>query len=84
MGYLKPTIPDRADYVFDIISSILTDGRTSRLYKRMVEEEKVAVSVRSSNGMPGARYDNLFMIFASPRYPNTTADLEKIIYTSRF
>ena len=80
IGYPKPTLPERADYIFDIISSILTDGRTSRLYQRMVVEEKVAVSVRAVNGMPGARYPNLFVIFATPRFPNTTADLEKIIY----
>jgi predicted Zn-dependent peptidase len=80
IGYLKPTLPDRADYVFDIISSILTDGRTSRLYKRMVAEEKIAVSVSSSNGLPGARYPNLFTIFATPRHPNTTEGIEKIIY----
>ncbi|MGA1844290.1 MAG: M16 family metallopeptidase [bacterium] len=78
-GYHKPTVPDRADYVFDIISSILTDGRTSRLYQRMVVEEKVAVSVDAANGWPGARYDNLFTLFATPRYPHTTDDLERII-----
>jgi len=80
IGYLKPTIPDRADYIFDIISSILTDGRTSRLYKRMIVEEKIAVSVNSANGMPGARYANLFTIFATPLYPKTTADIEHAIY----
>lgn len=80
IGYPKPTLPERADYAFDTISSILTDGRTSRLYQRMVVEDKVAVSVSAVNGMPGARYPNLFVIFATPRFPNTTADLEKIIY----
>ena len=80
IGYLKPTVPDRADYVFDIISAILTDGRTSRLYKRMIEEERIAVSVDSANGLPGARYPNLFTIFATPRHPKTTADVEQVIY----
>ncbi|MGA1841731.1 MAG: M16 family metallopeptidase [bacterium] len=80
IGYLKPTLPDRVDYAFDIISSVLTDGRTSRLYKRMVSEDKVAVRVSSSNGLPGARFPNIFTIFATPRYPNTTEEIEKIIY----
>ncbi len=80
IGYHKPTIPDRSDYVFDVISSILTDGRTSRLYKRMVEEEKMAVSVTTMNGMPGGRYPNVFMVSAVPRYPYSTSDIEKIIY----
>ncbi|MBN2373794.1 insulinase family protein [bacterium] len=80
IGFLKPTVPDRADYIFDIISSILTDGRTSRLYKRMVIDEKLAVSVNTMNGVPGGRYPNIFMISATPLYPNTTEDIERVIY----
>jgi len=80
IGYHKPALPSSTDYVFDIISSVLADGRTSRLYKRMVIEEGAASSVDAINGMPGGRYPNLFIIRAVPLYPNTTQDLEKIIY----
>lgn len=80
IGYLKPTIPHRADYVFDVISAILSDGRTSRLYKRLVVDEMAAVKVSAINGMPGARYDNIFMITAVPRYPNSTEEIERMIY----
>jgi len=80
IGYHKPTVPDFDDYVFDVIDSILSRGRTSRFYKRLIEEEKIAVSAETANGLPGARYPNLFAVFATPRHPHTTAELEHAIY----
>jgi predicted Zn-dependent peptidase len=79
IGYHKPTLPHFDDYVLDMIQSILSDGRTSRFYKNIVEEG-IAISVDAANGYPGPRYDNLFLIDASPRSPHTTADVEEAIY----
>ena len=79
IGYHKPTVPHFDDYVFDMISAILSDGRTSRFYKNIVEQS-IAVSANAINGYPGGRYDNLFVISATPRSPNTTADVEAAIY----
>lgn len=80
IGYHKPTLPSFDDYVFDIIESILGQGRTSRFYKILVEEKGLAESVQTANGFPGARYPNLFAIFATPRHPHTAAELEAEIY----
>ena len=80
IGYHKPTLPHFDDYVFDVIDILLSTGRTSRLYKTLVEEKQIAVSVSSSNGFPGARYANLFAIFATPRSPHTTEEVEGEIY----
>ena len=79
IGYHKPTIPHFDDYVFDMISAILSDGRTSRFYKNIVEEG-IAVSANAINGYPGGRYDNLFVVNATPGSPNTAADVEEAIY----
>lgn len=80
IGYHKPTVPDYDDYVFDVIDGILSRGRTSRFYKRLIEEKKIAVSIQTVNGYPGARFPNLFSIFATPRHPHTNAELEEVIY----
>jgi predicted Zn-dependent peptidase len=80
IGYHKPTIPHFDDYCFDVIDAVLSQGRTSRLYKRLVEQEKLAVSVETENGLPGGRYPNLFIISATPRAPHTTRELEEAIY----
>jgi predicted Zn-dependent peptidase len=79
VGYHKPTAPDYDDYVLDVLETILTKGRTSRLYNLMVTEMGIAKSVSASNGTPGTRYPNLFVISAEPRFPHTNARLEEVI-----
>ena len=79
IGYHKPTLPHFDDYVLDMISAILSDGRASRFYKNIVEEG-IAVSANAINGYPGARYDNLFVINGTPRSPHTTLDIEEAVY----
>ncbi len=79
IGFHKPTYPHKNAYVMDVVSSILTSGRTSRLYKDLVKTKQFAVSVSSTSSFPGVRYDNLFMISATPRFPHTNEELEKAI-----
>lgn len=79
IAFHKPTIPDRSDYVFDLIDMVLGQGRTSRLYQSLVVEKQLAAEV-STMGAPGARYPNLFVISATPRYPHTVAEVEQAIY----
>jgi predicted Zn-dependent peptidase len=79
LGYHKPTLPAFDDYVLDMISAALSQGRTSRLYKNLIETG-IAVSADSSNGYPGARYDNLFVIDGAPRAPHTPAEFEDAVY----
>ncbi|MBM4332249.1 MAG: insulinase family protein [Deltaproteobacteria bacterium] len=80
MGFHKPNPPHADDAVCDIIEGLLSYGRTSRFYKRLVEEEKIAVEISAYNGYPGERYPNLFAVFATPRHPHTAEELEKAIY----
>lgn len=80
VGYHKPTYPDQAAYVFDVIDILLTGGRTSRLFKRMVIQERLALSVKTGSSLPGNRYDNLFFFHGVPHVPHTSQDLERIFY----
>lgn len=79
MGFHKPNPPHPDDAVCEIIEALLSYGRTSRFYKRLVEEEKIAVEASAFNGFPGKRYPNLFAIFAASRHPHTSGELEKAI-----
>ncbi len=79
IAFHKPTLPSREDYVFDMIDGLLTLGRTSRLHRRLVEEDQIALGVYSSNGVPGGRYPNLFIIGAKPRSPHTSGDVERAV-----
>ncbi len=79
IGYHKPTLPERDDYVFDVITMLLTDGRTSRLYRKLVVERQLATDI-SAFTAPGSRYPNLFIIAAVPRAPHTAQEVEGAIY----
>lgn len=79
IGYHKPPPPAHDDYVFEVIESILSRGRTSRFYKTLVEEKGLAEDVQASNGTPGSRYPNQFVILATPRHPHGNKELESAI-----
>ncbi|HEY3352304.1 MAG TPA: pitrilysin family protein [Polyangia bacterium] len=66
MGWHKPTWPNVDDTRLDVVASILGDGLTARLYRRLVERDRVALAVDIDNGDPGVRYDNLFVVRVVP------------------
>lgn len=79
IGYHRPTIPHKDDYVFDVIHSILSSGRTSRLFKSLVQEKKLAISADTFDS-PGARFDSLFIFSGAPRHPHTVGEVEEAFY----
>jgi len=62
-----------------MLASILTGGRSARLYRRLVLQDRTAASVTSGTG-PGSRYPGLFFIDAVPRSPHTPSEVESAIY----
>jgi len=80
MGWHKPTAPSREDYVFDVVASLLSTGKSSRLYSSLVMDRQLASAVNAWNGYPGSRYDNLFVIAAAPVSSVEPRQLEKAIY----
>ncbi len=80
IGYHKPGLGHPDDFVFDVLDSVLSEGVTSRLYDRLVQEKRLAVSIGTDSGFPGVLGPNLFVVSATPRAPHTTAELEAAIY----
>ncbi|MDA9125480.1 insulinase family protein [Flavobacteriaceae bacterium] len=44
-AYRTPSFKDRDSYVLSMISTYLSDGKTSKLYKKMVDDKKMALQV---------------------------------------
>jgi predicted Zn-dependent peptidase len=80
IGWHKPSFPSRYDYIFDIVSEVLSGGKSSRLYRSLVLERKIVTSIKTWNGSPGARFNNLFIVHAVPRGPHTPEEVEKAVY----
>jgi predicted Zn-dependent peptidase len=66
VGYKKGSVSDPDDAVYDAIGDILSAGRSSRLYKSLVKEKKLAIQAGGFSGFPGNKYPNLFLFFAFP------------------
>jgi predicted Zn-dependent peptidase len=75
-GYHKPasTHPDQP--VYDAIDDILSNGRTSRLYRSLVRDKKLAVDVQSFSGFPGEKYPNLWAALAVPAFGVTNQQVQ--------
>lgn len=48
-GYRMPSVKTRDSKVLDMISTYLSDGNSSKLYKKMVDEQKMALQVGALN-----------------------------------
>jgi len=50
MGYRTPAQTEHDAYVLDMVSTYLSDGKSSKLYKKLVDEQKQALQVFAFNG----------------------------------
>jgi predicted Zn-dependent peptidase len=62
-GYHRPSVLDPDNATYDVISMLMSSGRTSRLYKTLVRDRKIAANAAGFNGFPGEKYANLFTFF---------------------
>ena len=65
-GYHRPDYLSKDDAVFDAISDLLSEGRTSRLYRALVRDKKIASFSEGFTGYPGVKYPHLFAFLAVP------------------
>src|SRR5579862_1704471 len=65
-GYHRPDYRSKDDAVFDAISDLMSEGRTSRLYRSLVRDKKIASFSEGLTGYPGTKYPHLFAFIAVP------------------
>lgn len=63
-GYHAPAKTDPDYVVYETIASLLSNGRTSRLYKSVVEDKQLALSIAGLYGFPGDRAPTLMLFYA--------------------
>lgn len=73
-AYHIPAIGTEDFYAVDMLTTLLTDGKSSRLYKQLVDKKQIALQVSS---FPFAmEHPGLAFIFALPTLGNDLKDLE--------
>ncbi len=71
--YRTPSMTTRDARVLDMISTILSDGKSSRLYKKLVDDEKKAMQVAAFNY--SLEDYGAYIVLALPLGENTLEDL---------
>lgn len=79
-GYHRPDYKSKDDAVFDAITDLLSEGRTSRLYRALVRDKKIASFSAGFTGLPGVKYPHLFAFYAVPLPGHTTEEVAAAIH----
>jgi predicted Zn-dependent peptidase len=80
VGFKRPDQYDKDDPVFDIVSEILSGGRTGLMYQDLVRDKRVALEAEAGATFPAGRYPNLFLFFIAPSLGHTVEENEKSLF----
>lgn len=80
VGYKKPSKYHADRAVFDVISSVLSGGRTSWFYKELVRDRQIALQAGGFPDFPGDKYTSLFLFYSFPSSGHTVEENEKAMY----
>ena len=79
-GYHRGDYLDPDDAVYDAISDILSNGRTSRMYRSLVRDQQIAAEAAGFGGFPGDKYPGLFVLYAVPLPEHTPEQMRTAIH----
>jgi predicted Zn-dependent peptidase len=63
------------------MQDLMSNGRTSRLFRSLVRDKKIAAFSGGFNGFPGVKYPNLFVFFAISTPGHTPEEIRDAIHT---
>ena len=78
MGYHVPNLKKPDSYVLEVIASILSSGKSSRLYRSLVEEKRLALSADADHSLL-SRDPGLFYLSAEPLPGKEISEVEKAL-----
>ena len=64
----------------DVLSDMLSGGRTGMIYKELVRDKKIALAAESVSTFPGGKYPSLFLFFVIPSSGRSIEENEKAVY----
>jgi predicted Zn-dependent peptidase len=77
-GYLRPPSSSPLDPALSVLCDVLSSGRTSRLFKRLVVPGKL-LSVDAAESFPGDQMTTLLLLYGIPT-PGTPSQLPRIFF----
>jgi len=80
-GYHRPDYGSPDDAVYDAIADLMSSGRTSRLFRVLVRDKKIASYSAGFTGLPGNKYPHLFAFYAFPLPGHKPEEMAAAIHT---
>lgn len=80
VAYKRPDQYSPDDATLDVLSEVLSGGRTGILYKELVRDKKIAVAAESGATFPSGKYPSLFLFFVVPAQGHSVEENEKAVY----
>jgi zinc protease len=77
LAWITPALYAPGDAALDVVSTVLTGGKNSRLYKRLVYDTQIAQDVSAYQA--SAALGSSFQIIATARPGHTAAEMQKAI-----
>ena len=78
-GYHRANYLSPDDVVYDAITDILSNGRTSRMYRSLVRDKKIAAAAAGFSDFPGIKYGHLFAFYAVPLPGHSNEEMQKAV-----
>ena len=78
-GYHRPSYLDPDDAVYDAITDVMSNGRTSRMYRSLVRDQKIAAAAGGFTSWPGSKYAHLFSFYGVALPGHTNQEMQKAI-----
>lgn len=78
MGYRIPNLRHPDAYVLEVISAILSGGKSSRLHQKLVLEKQLALEVDAENSLL-SKDPALFYVYATPLPGKQVGEVEKAL-----
>src|SRR5690606_39367340 len=79
VGYHRPSAYHEDGAAFQVLTDVLANGRTSRLYRALVESE-LALSANVISAFPGEKYPTLYVVCGVPSRGVDPREVETAIY----
>jgi predicted Zn-dependent peptidase len=81
IAYKRPSQYSADDAALDVLSDILSGGRTGLIYKELVRDKKIALGAGSQDTFPSGKYPSLFLFYVIPSSGHSLDENEKALYS---
>ena len=77
LGWRTPALFAAGDATMDLVGDLLANGRTSRLYKRLIHDQRIATDVAASQG--SRELGSVFQVVATAAPGQSLDDIDAIV-----